>query len=257
MIKRKHTTVSLRRETYAAGLRFMKERGYASWEALVLGLVSGHRFSRGDSIEIDLGPLEPLVKERAPRALPMTKSEMPVVVNSTSGSRLQNPNVHVLHLSCDQCKRNFDLAWDPSSAVDVSLLTKVCETKSWTCDNCASPNPKQEQDQRIPAARQERAASLMTKRKAGILLVNTAGPNSKFRFERLADSRLFDSRSFGTIALSGAKDHKLIVACPNGHYDDSAKTCTGGMRPQALLHPKDEHVCPLSSNRSDFTGSTR
>ncbi len=57
MPRGKFTTVSLRRETYEQGARWMAEHGYTSWDALIRGIISGHYASGNPLFQIDLGPV--------------------------------------------------------------------------------------------------------------------------------------------------------------------------------------------------------
>ena len=246
MAKRKYTTVSLSRETYETGSRFMKEHGYASWEALIRGLVSGHRFARGESVEIDIGPLARLMRDHFPATHSGVKAENPVVAGSTPGGRPRVPNPAVLSLVCDRCKSRFDMTWDPSEPADMLLVTQICKTRSWTCTDCVSLLERQQRDQRIIVEGGEREANLTRKPESKRLLL-IVGPNSKYRFERLQDSDIFESRSFRIRALPNARDHRAIVACPNGYWDEAVQACHGRMIVQAILHPKSEKSgCPQS-----------
>ena len=62
-------------------------------------------------------------------------------------------------------------------------------------------------------------------------------PEDEYRHERVRDPEYFDPRSIRTVVVD---DHRVVVGCKKGHWDEIAERCEIGTEAQAILHPKDE-----------------
>ena len=137
MALRKYTTVSIHRETYEAGKRFMEKHGYPSWEALIRGTISGHRVQRDGVIEIDLVPL---VRKQAESNQGTKKAESPrpsVDVKQNPRASRKRPPLDQGTIVCDSCREKYLVFWNPADPTDVDEARKMLASASWTCDRCA------------------------------------------------------------------------------------------------------------------------
>jgi len=137
MVLRKYTTVSIHRETYEAGKRFMEEHGYPSWEALIRGTISGHRVQRDGVIEIDLVPL---VRKQVESNRGTKKAESPypfVDVKQNPDASRKRPRFDRAPLVCDACLEEYVVFWNPTDPADVDKARKMLTSESWTCHDCA------------------------------------------------------------------------------------------------------------------------
>jgi hypothetical protein len=148
MSRRKYTTVSIHRETYDAGKRFMQEHGYPSWEALIRGTISGHRVQRDGVIEIDLVPH---VRNKAESNEGTKKAEPPprsVDIKQNPILGRQRPRRDCASLECNSCLERYLIFWNPTDPTDVIRARKILASVSWTCDDCALRTPPADQMRR-------------------------------------------------------------------------------------------------------------
>ncbi len=78
----------------------------------------------------------------------------------------------------------------------------------------------------------------------------------KYVREKVAEATSFDARSFRTVPTG--PDHKVIIGCPVGQWDDKSGRCRVGTQAQSILHPlgeaekfgvaNPEHELPLHQN---------
>ena len=73
---------------------------------------------------------------------------------------------------------------------------------------------------------------------------------ANFCREFLRPKERFDPHSFRMKVIGKKKDHRLLVACPQGSWDDDNKRCGESMKAVSLLHPKVEKKCPRG--KADF-----